>query len=295
MSFRSGAVLALIAAAAVAAGTSLAAPAAEPDPARMALQGGDVPFAKAKGKRLAPDTGYSSSYEREFELNRAYGAARILYISSEVALARTVKTTKADMAGLGKFLRSKVGREVLAESTRQELGPKATKKDVILGTLRTPPIGDQALMIPMITRSNGLRLHSVISWFRVDRTLASIVAVGTRPIGTGELGRLAAMVVAHIGEQFTPVATAPPTISGTAQQGQTLTAAPATFSLAAPITHVWHRCDAAGATCVEIAGATAPTYVVTPEDVGATLRVTVTAKNRFGAGNSQSVQTPVVT
>ena len=286
--------LALVAAAAV-AGTSFAAASAEPDPAKMALRVGDLPNAKAKGKRLKPDKGYLAAYEREFELNRAYGPARILYVSSEVDLAADVKTTRADMAGLARFLRSKAGRDLLIESTRRELGPKATRKDVTLGALRTPKLGDDGLMLPMTTRSKGLKLYSVLSWFRVDRTLASIVAVGMRPVSVGELSRLSAMVVAHVGEGFTPVATAPPTIAGTAQQGQTLTASPASFTITTPLTHAWHRCDATGANCVAIPGATAPTYVVAPEDAGATLRVTVTATNRFGTASSQSVQTAVVT
>jgi hypothetical protein len=286
--------LALVLAASV-AGAALAATTAEPDPAKMALRAGDLPNAKAKGKRLKPDKGYLAAYEREFELSRAYGPSRILYVSSEVDLAADVKTTRADMAGLARFLRSKAGRDLLIETTRRELGSKATRKDVTLGTLRTPKIGDQGLMVPMTTRSKGLTLHSALSWFRVDRTLASIVAVGTRPIALGELSKLGAMVVAHVGEGFTPVATAPPTIAGTAQQGQTLTAAPAAFTITTPLTHAWHRCDASGANCVAIPGATTATYVVVPEDAGATLRVTVTATNRFGTASSQSPQTAVVT
>jgi hypothetical protein len=287
-------VLALVAAAAV-VGASLAAVSAEPDPAKMALRVGDLPNAKAKGKRLKPDKGYVAAYEREFELSRAYGPARILYVSSEVDLAAAAKTTRTDLASLSKFLRSKAGRDLLIESTRRELGAKATRKDVTLGALRTPRLGDQGLLVPMTTRSKGLTLYSVLSWFRVDRTLASIVAVGTRPIAVGELSKLAALVVAHVDEGFTPVATAPPTIAGTAAQGQTLTAAPATFTITAPLTHAWHRCDSAGGNCVAIPGATAPSYVVAPEDAGTTLRVTVTATNRFGTASSQSVQTPVVT
>jgi hypothetical protein len=292
--FRFIVLLALVAAAAV-VGASFAAVSAEPDPAKMALRVGDLPNAKAKGKRLKPDKGYLAAYEREFELSRAYGPARILYVSSEVDLAADVKTTRNDVTSLATFLRSKVGRDLLIESTRRELGPKATRKDVTLGALKTPKLGDQGLMVPMTTRSKGLTLYSVLSWFRVDRTLASIVAVGTRPIGVGELSKLAALVVAHVGEGFTPVATAPPTIAGAAQQGQTLTAAPATFTITTPLTHVWHRCDATGANCVAIPGATAATYVVVAEDAGATLRVTTTATNRFGTASSQSVQTAVVT
>jgi hypothetical protein len=103
------------------------------------------------------------------------------------------------------------------------------------------------------------------------------------------------LIVAHVGEQFTPVSTLLPTIAGTPQQGQTLTAATGTFNTVATFTYAWQRCDAAGAACADIVGATAPTYVVATEDVATTLRVTVTATNRFGAATGQSLQTAVVT
>ena len=105
----------------------------------------------------------------------------------------------------------------------------------------------------------------------------------------------AGLIVAHVGQQFTPVSTLPPTITGTPVQGQTLTTSTGTFSMTPTYTYAWQRCDAAGAACADIVGATTPTYVVTPEDVAATLRVTVTATNRFGAATGQSLQTAVVT
>jgi serine protease AprX len=57
-----------------------------------------------------------------------------------------------------------------------------------------------------------------------------------------------------------------PTIVGTAQEGVQLQAVDGT-------SYQWQRCDATGAACADIAGAVAPTYVVAPGDVGATLRV----------------------
>src|SRR6266480_4277677 len=75
-----------------------------------------------------------------------------------------------------------------------------------------------------------------------------------------------------------PVNLSPPTISGIAQQGQTLTASqggwtgsPTGFS------YEWLRCDSAGANCSPIALATNPSYSVTESDVGSTLRVAVVA------------------
>ncbi len=94
-----------------------------------------------------------------------------------------------------------------------------------------------------------------------------------------------------------PVNTALPTAGGTARDGQTLTAADGTWTGTPPIsfTQQWQRCDASGASCSDIAGATASTYVLTSPDVGATLRVIVTATNAVGSASATSTQTAVVT
>ena len=63
----------------------------------------------------------------------------------------------------------------------------------------------------------------------------------------------------------------------------------------AVFTYQWQHCDAAGAACVDLAGATASTYAVTTADVGATLKVVVKAQNRFGEPTGTSAQTAVVT
>jgi hypothetical protein len=93
------------------------------------------------------------------------------------------------------------------------------------------------------------------------------------------------------------VNSSPPTISGTARNGQTLTAGPGSWTGTQPIAfaYQWQRCDAAGAACVAIA-ATTPTYTVTAADVGRTLRVVVTASNSGGtSAPASSSATAVVT
>jgi hypothetical protein len=93
-----------------------------------------------------------------------------------------------------------------------------------------------------------------------------------------------------------PSNTAPPTISGTARQGQVLTAhngswtnEPTSFA------YQWQRCDTSGANCSPISTATAQTYPLTSADVGSTLRVAVTAENPGGASApASSAQTAVV-
>lgn len=93
-----------------------------------------------------------------------------------------------------------------------------------------------------------------------------------------------------------PENASPPAVTGSAQAGQTLTASTGAWS-GAPTSYAyrWSRCDAAGATCNWIATATTAAYTATPEDVGATLRVEVTATNAAGSAAAQSAPTPVVT
>ena len=132
-------------------------------------------------------------------------------------------------------------------------------------------------------------LRSHLTRTRLGLMLAVAVGVMLGAVfGQAGSGRAASAAV--------PANTSPPTISGAAESGQTLTAthgkwsgSPSSFSYA------WSRCDSSGAACAGIAGATAKIYTVTDADVGHTLRVTVTAKNASGSGHATSAPTSVVT
>ena len=92
-----------------------------------------------------------------------------------------------------------------------------------------------------------------------------------------------------------PANTAPPTISGTAQDAQTLSASRGSWS-GSPggYAYQWRRCDTSGAGCTSISGATASSYRLVSGDVGATIRVIVTATNPAGSSSATSNQTAVV-
>jgi hypothetical protein len=96
--------------------------------------------------------------------------------------------------------------------------------------------------------------------------------------------------------QVKPANTAPPTISGTATEGQTLTANPGTWTGTQPITFTyrWRRCDTAGNKCGNIGGANKTTYTLQKADVGKTIRIEVTARNSDGSTVATSAQTAVV-
>ena len=85
-----------------------------------------------------------------------------------------------------------------------------------------------------------------------------------------------------------------PTIAGTAQVGQTLTASPGAWQGLPTFAYQWVVCNAAGAACAAIPGATAKTYSIASAYAGDTLRVDVTAT--FGGSGvvAASGQTAVV-
>jgi subtilisin family serine protease len=93
-----------------------------------------------------------------------------------------------------------------------------------------------------------------------------------------------------------PVNTTLPTISGTAQTGQTLSAGSGTWSESpSSYAYQWQRCNSSGASCTAIAAATAQSYTVASADVGSTLRVALTASNSAGASApASSTQTALI-
>jgi hypothetical protein len=93
-----------------------------------------------------------------------------------------------------------------------------------------------------------------------------------------------------------PSNSALPTVTGTAKEGQTLTAQNGSWSGAQPqsYSYEWQRCDASGNNCAFLNGALASSYTLGFGDVGSTLRVTVTATNTDGTASASSTATAVV-
>jgi hypothetical protein len=120
--------------------------------------------------------------------------------------------------------------------------------------------------------------------------VAALVAALTMFAGSGFAQGSAAQA------NYAPQNTAAPTISGTPQVGQTLTANNGTWNSTTTPTfaYQWQRCDTAGANCAPIAGANAQTYTVQTADIGRTVRVVVTGTNPSGATAATSAQTAVV-
>lgn len=82
-----------------------------------------------------------------------------------------------------------------------------------------------------------------------------------------------------------PLNTSPPVVSGTLIEGQTLTTTDGAWS-GSPATYSyhWRRCDADGAGCVDIPGATSHTYTLVHDDALHRIRAHVTATNAAATG-----------
>ncbi|HTZ05275.1 MAG TPA: CHRD domain-containing protein [Gaiellaceae bacterium] len=112
----------------------------------------------------------------------------------------------------------------------------------------------------------------------------------------GALPLAASALAATSRATASPVNTSLPAISGTTQQGHTLTASNGTWSGTAPITYTyrWQRCNASGSSCGNIGGATNQNYVASSGDVGRTIRVAVTGTNADGTSQALSTATDTI-
>ncbi len=104
-----------------------------------------------------------------------------------------------------------------------------------------------------------------------------------------------AKVAAAAASGSPPSNTSSPTVSGTPQEGKTLTGHPGGWTgNPSDYNYYWLHCDTNGNHCSYIGGANNATYTPASSDVGTTLRFRVDAKNASGTTSAYSVPTAVV-
>ena len=292
-----GAVLA----AGAASGTAVVGPQpGSPDPKQMVLRSSDLGAARVASERYFRSTDFPASiaYEREFRAGKA-GGAHFLYALSAAEVGTDAPASARVLAAAHRALGSKKARAALAKGFARGVGDSSIPISKLqVGHVRALGAGLGSFDLPMTVTILGLRTDLHIALFRVDRLLGALELVGAPgarvPVAT--MTRLARVVTARMTAQLMPQNLTPPTISGTVQPGQTLTAAPGTWSGAtSTVTYRWERCDGTGANCADLPGAVAPTYALQDADVGSTLRVVVTATSAFGEASAESAPTAIVT
>jgi hypothetical protein len=92
------------------------------------------------------------------------------------------------------------------------------------------------------------------------------------------------------------VNTAPPALSGTPAEGQTLHVTPGTWNGRQPITFTfrWLRCDGSGNNCILQPGSSDDAYVLREGDIGKTIRARAVARNSRGEATRLTPQSSAV-
>jgi hypothetical protein len=128
----------------------------------------------------------------------------------------------------------------------------------------------------------------------VGHTIRAIVTA-TNGSGSASATSSASGVVAAAPAPAAPVSSGAPVVSGTAQEGDTLTTSNGSWSNApSSFAYQWEDCDGSGASCTAISGARSSSYALGSGDVGHTVRSVVTGSNAGGSGSATSGATGVV-
>lgn len=269
-------------------------PAEGPDLTLMAFAPADLPGAKVDAQKYIPvASGTVASYERDLVLS----SGPIAYVSDEVDLYAKPAKAQSDAAALKRLLGSANGRKAFGRAFANGLNPLKTKS-ITVSRPASISAGELSyrFTITAVTNRGTLRVGFVV--MRLHRAVGFIFVVARKGarLTPAALVSLARTQETHFRGGFTVATVTAPTIAGTPAQGQTLTADRGRWSGGPEqFAFQWKRCDAAGANCADIPGATNATYVVTPADSGLTLGVRAQATNPLSTLTAESALTAVVT
>lgn len=290
-----GAVVALLLVASAAA----APPKGTPDPSAIALTAAAFPGAVSAGTKAGGASGpNAASFQAKTVFPKPYGRSKYLLLVSTAFVAKDAAGAALEYAGLAHELSSKAGQAAFAKEFLAGAKAKATDVRTAVSRSHGLGVGDSSLETGFVftNRKSRRRSNLSVSAVLLDRVVAFNIAVGQAakvyPVDARALARI---IVSTTRPQLAPVALDQPLVSGTPQQGQTLSVSTGAWgNTITGYAYQWQSCDTTGTTCNDIAGATAATYLVQPADAGLILRVHVTATNRFGSAPATSLSTAVV-
>ncbi|MGD0272634.1 MAG: family 16 glycosylhydrolase [Gaiellaceae bacterium] len=191
------------------------------------------------------------------------------------------------------------GGKVHAHLTRTSFAPAEASKVKLVYSF-SPPSKSFAYVL---TLKKGARWQTIKSvkkkgTFKGSRSMMVKEVFAGKPVKVGSYRlKLSAdansVLIKFRVVGLAPVNTALPTISGTAEQGQTLSASSGSWGNS-PTSYIyqWQHCDSSGVYCTDISGATSSDYTAGADDVGMIFHVVVTAANSYGSTDAVSSRYP---
>ena len=233
------------------------------------------------------DKNFVAYYVREFKPGASLGRSVLSGLESDVGVTASRAEAAKLVARIATTLRSRVARRAFVRGVLQDAGWDQASLQIAFGGIRGIGGGDAAFTAPLTVSLPGrLRLAMVLEVVRVDRAVQvlSLLSAPNTPIVPAEATHLVDIVLQRMRAGLIPANVVAPTISGTAQVGQTLSAAVGAWSNAPTTFGIqWLRCPASGSGCVPIDGALTTDYVLAVADLGSTIEVSVVATNSVGA------------
>jgi hypothetical protein len=196
-----------------------------------------------------------------------------------------------------------------ASSPIASVGPRRRKSATISGLAQD----GQIVTVVGGTWKGSQPMSFTYQWQACRSGACSTIAGATQPsyrVNSSQLGeKLRAIVTATNGAGSKgaasktsakviagpPVSLVAPSVTGTVLVGQTLSADVGEWGGTGPFeyTYQWRTCNLLGE-CSDVAGATGPTYTVSPLDVASSVEVAVSATNSLGSASATSTPTSAI-
>lgn len=238
--------------------------------------------------------------------NITEGANAAAYVAKQADLGKKLRASVTGTNSFGATVATTAQTSAVVAGSPLNTAPPVLSSEVHVGATLTASTGTWVGNTPFTYSYEWLRCTAPGSCSTISSATTSsytlksedagktiVVAVtaenGVSPAATAESSPSATVPGA-------PVNTVLPSISGTAEDTQTLAVSTGTWTGSEPITYSyqWERCNGDETECTNIPGAKEVEYTLGDEDVGTTTQVAVTATNSAGSASVLSEGGPVV-
>jgi hypothetical protein len=223
---------------------------------------------------------------RIFHSGARLARQRLLGVTSSVYVLDSTGTAGVGFLQIQGELTSAAGRRAIAAEVKKNVATSTRGavrvKTVTFGRLVHFRDPQGAFVVSMMLHTNHGTIQLGIVGILLDRAVGLVELDGypRQRISVNTAQAAATKLEQHFEVAFQIRNVIAPTITGTPKLGTTLTADRGRWAGGpSSYTYQWNHCDASGANCTPLAGATGQTYVPGTADAGTTINVTVTARN----------------